>query len=162
MLGLSGVIACSTSRPIRFRALVHLFSRTSFPGLVPDSRSGSLLRAYEDIERSSRSDSDLHTLEFGIVPVQGISSDDTDLQATGTRSSACTHKIAIGDSGLINVRFGPLCGPKSDISQGPRSARIGLMHCNKRGGLFNHLVGADKQPLRQGDAEGPRGLEVDQ
>jgi len=83
MLGLSGVIACSTPRPIRFRALVHLFSRTSFPGLVPDSRSGSLLRAYEDIERSSPSDSDLHTLQCGIVPVQGISSDDTDCRRPG-------------------------------------------------------------------------------
>ena len=81
MLGLSGVIACSTPRPIRFRALVHLFSRTTFPGLVPDS--GSLLRAYEDIERSSPSDSDLHTLQFGIVPVQGISSDDTDCRRPG-------------------------------------------------------------------------------
>jgi hypothetical protein len=35
---------------------------------------------------------------------------------------ACTHKIAIGDIALINVRFGPLCGLKSDISPGPRSA----------------------------------------
>src|SRR5262245_21985027 len=30
---------------------------------------------------------------------------------------ACTHKIAIGDTGLINARCGPLCGPKSDISE---------------------------------------------
>jgi|SRR5215813_12835320 len=82
MLGLSGVIACSTPRPIRFRALVHLFSRTTFPGLLPDSQSGSLSRAYEDIERSSPSDSDLHTLQFGIVPVQGIS-DDTDCRRPG-------------------------------------------------------------------------------
>jgi hypothetical protein len=33
----------------------------------------------------------------------------------------CTHKITIGDSDLIDVRFGPLCGPKSDIPRGPRS-----------------------------------------
>src|SRR5262245_56164485 len=131
MLGLSGVIACSTPRPIRFRALVHLFSRTSYPGLVPDSRSGSLLRAYEDIEGSSPSDSDLHTMQFGIVPDQGFSSEDIDCRGPG-RSRACIHKIAIGDSDLINVRFGPLCGLKSDISRGPRSAMNGLMHCNKR------------------------------
>jgi len=35
---------------------------------------------------------------------------------------ARTHKIAIGDSDLINARFGTLCGLKSDISLGPRSA----------------------------------------
>ena len=34
--------------------------------------------------------------------------------------SRATHKIAGSD--LINVRFGPLCGLKSDISRGPRSA----------------------------------------
>src|SRR5262245_735604 len=32
------------------------------------------------------------------------------------------YKIAIGDSDLINVRFGPLCGLTPDISRGPRSA----------------------------------------
>ncbi len=48
---------------------------------------------------------------------------------------------------------------------GGKGAMNGLMHCNKRGGigwLFNYLVGADKQPWRQGEAERPRGLEVDQ
>jgi hypothetical protein len=44
---------------------------------------------------------------------------------------ACTHKIAIGDSNLINVRFGPLCGLKSDIPRGPRSANNGLTHRSK-------------------------------
>jgi len=38
---------------------------------------------------------------------------------------ACPHKIAIGDRDLINVRFGPLCGLKSDISRGRRSAISG-------------------------------------
>src|SRR6516225_3714567 len=40
-------------------------------------------------------------------------------------SGACAHKITIGDSDLINVRFGPLCGLKSDILRGPRSANSG-------------------------------------
>jgi hypothetical protein len=46
----------------------------------------------------------------------------------------------------------------------PLCATNGLMHCNKQGvlvSLVNHFVGEDKQPWRQGDAEGPRGLEVD-
>ena len=33
-----------------------------------------------------------------------------------------------GESDLTNVRFGPLCGVKSDISRSPRSATSGLMH----------------------------------
>jgi hypothetical protein len=37
-----------------------------------------------------------------------------------------------------------------------------LQPARRIGRLLNHLVGADKQPWRQGDAEGPRGLEVDQ
>jgi hypothetical protein len=41
---------------------------------------------------------------------------------TGLLTKACTHKIATGDSELINVRFGPLRGLKPDITQGPRSA----------------------------------------
>ena len=35
---------------------------------------------------------------------------------------ACTHKIANGDSDLISVLFGSLCGLKSNISRGPESA----------------------------------------
>jgi hypothetical protein len=42
--------------------------------------------------------------------------------ALGAGVRTCTHKI--GDNDLINVRFGPLCGLKSDIPRGPRSADI--------------------------------------
>jgi uncharacterized membrane protein YeaQ/YmgE (transglycosylase-associated protein family) len=38
---------------------------------------------------------------------------------------ACTHKIAIGDIDLINVRFGPLCGLRSDITRSPRMGWTG-------------------------------------
>jgi hypothetical protein len=61
--------------------------------------------------------------------------------------------------------FIPESRQAAKISVCPLCAMNGLMHCNKRGGigwLFNYLVGADKQPWRQGDAERPRGLEVDQ
>ena len=34
---------------------------------------------------------------------------------------ACNHKIAIGDSDLINVRFGPLCDTDREILGGPKS-----------------------------------------
>jgi hypothetical protein len=66
------------------------------------------------------------------VPVQGFFSEGTDCRRPG-HDLGRAHKIAIGDSDLINVRFGPLCGLKSDISRGPRSAMNGVMHCNKRG-----------------------------
>jgi hypothetical protein len=65
----------------------------------------------------------------------------------GEDTRACTHKIAIGDSNLINVRFGPLCGLKEDVSRGPRSANCGLMRRSKTSAvarLFDHLVGAGK------------------
>ena len=52
----------------------------------------------------------------------------TKLEGIALTTGACTHKIAIGDSGLMKVRFAPLCGLKSDISRGQRSARNGLMH----------------------------------
>jgi hypothetical protein len=40
--------------------------------------------------------------------------------------------IWIGDSDLINVRFGPLCRLKSDISRGPRCAKRRHMQRSKR------------------------------
>src|SRR6266487_3170949 len=79
------------------------------------------------------------------------------------RIRTSTHKIAIGDSDLINVRFCPLCGLKSDICRGPRSARTGLMHRSKRGvqvSSIDHLVGARVQYRRNVEVHGLGGLEV--
>src|SRR5262245_13837218 len=59
-------------------------------------------------------------------------------------ATACTHKIAIGDSNLVNVRFGPLCGLKSDISRGPRSAKSGCEQSQQICRFFDHLVSARK------------------
>jgi len=73
---------------------------------------------------------------------------------------ACTHKIAIGESDLINVRFGPLCGLTSDISRGPRSANRRPERV-QRSALFDHLVGAGEEHRRNFEAECFRGLEVD-
>jgi hypothetical protein len=54
-----------------------------------------------------------------------------------------------GSSG--NVCFGPLCGLKSDITRGPRSAISGREHRNKKASLFDHLgeagVGTSQQRL---------------
>jgi hypothetical protein len=49
----------------------------------------------------------------------------TAMSAAATFVRACTHKIAIGDSDLIKVRFAPLCRLKSDILGGPKSAITG-------------------------------------
>src|SRR5439155_20683275 len=59
---------------------------------------------------------------------------------------ACTHKIASGDSDLINVRFGILCGLKSDISRGPRSADV-LQKSPRRSSrikIRNDRIGANR------------------
>jgi hypothetical protein len=45
------------------------------------------------------------------------------LLKVGFLARACTHKIAVGGSDLLNACFGPLCGLKSDISRGPKSGR---------------------------------------
>src|SRR6266511_156309 len=70
MLGLSSVIACTTAKLIRVDAPHSLV-----PGLRrirnPESSLRGCLRGGEDTEQGSRSDSDLYTLRFGIVPVSG-------------------------------------------------------------------------------------------
>src|ERR1700745_2317923 len=43
---------------------------------------------------------------------------------------------SVRDSDLINVRFGPLCGLKSDISRGPRSAITGCEQ-SQQSGLYS-------------------------
>jgi hypothetical protein len=66
MLGLSSVIACTTAKLIRVDAPHSLV-----PGLRRIRDPESSLRGCEDTEQGSRSDSDLYTLRFGIVPVSG-------------------------------------------------------------------------------------------
>jgi hypothetical protein len=73
----------------------------------------------------------------------------------------CTYKIAIGDSDLINVRFDPLCGLNSDITQGPRSAISGREQMQQVAPLLDHLVGAYKERGRHFEAERLGGLEID-
>jgi hypothetical protein len=52
--------------------------------------------------------------------------------------------VAIGDATLlVDVRFGPLCGRKSDICRGPRSARSPTYAPQQRPSLFDHLIGDD-------------------
>ena len=68
--------------------------------------------------------------------------DDMSQQGNATRkASAVRTSDAIagsGDSNLINVCIGPLCGLKSDISRSQRSA----ISRHQRGPSFDHLVGA--------------------
>ncbi len=66
MLGLSSVIACTTAKLIRVDAPHSLV-----PGLRRIRDPESSLRGCEDTEQGSRSDSDLYTLRFEIVPVSG-------------------------------------------------------------------------------------------
>ena len=76
---------------------------------------------------------------------------------------ACTHKIAIGDSDLINVRFGSLCGLSQtfrEVREVPTTGRDAER--NKcAGSLFDHLVGAGEQRRWHIEAEHPGGLHVD-
>jgi hypothetical protein len=61
---------------------------------------------------------------------------------------------------FINVRFGPLCGLKSDTTRGPRSATIGCEQSQQDPRLFDHLVGTQKHRRRDGEIERLRGPEI--
>jgi hypothetical protein len=51
-----------------------------------------------------------------------------------------TH-TSLDERGRSNVRLGPLCGLKSDIPRGPRSAKTGREQLQQGSALFDHLVG---------------------
>src|SRR5439155_17963417 len=62
----------------------------------------------------------------------------------------CAHKRDRA-SDPIDVCFGPLCGLRSDISRGPRSANRVLTPCRKFAQLLDHVVCLAAQ-LREGKA----------
>jgi hypothetical protein len=59
------------------------------------------------------------------------------------------------------VRFGPVCGLRSDLTRGPRSATLRLMHRSKNRSLLDHFVGAAEHSLRNSNTERLGGREVD-
>src|SRR5262249_11285027 len=56
------------------------------------------------------------------------------LMLQARRQSEHLGRVLINRSDLINVRFDPVCGLRSDITRGPRSATTGPMHCTN--GIF--------------------------
>jgi hypothetical protein len=84
--------------------------------------------------------------------------------AMSARCPVCPKAV---DSDLINVRIGPLCGLKSDISRGQRSAKTGRKQVQqdarpKAFNLLDHLVGNGDQPWREGEPERVGDFEIDQ
>src|SRR5262249_29127667 len=67
-------------------------------------------------------DGQLFDLVERFAELEDSKTGDRQAVATALGKLLRTHKIAMGDSDLINVRFGSLCRLKSDISRGPRSA----------------------------------------
>ena len=66
----------------------------------------------------------------------------------------CYHAsiASVRDSDLLNVRFGPLCGLKSDIATCPKSAKTGREQMQQKK-LFDYLVGESEQLIWYGEAE---------
>jgi hypothetical protein len=54
---------------------------------------------------------------------------------------------------VADVRFTPESGQTADVPVGPLCAKSGLMHCNKIGASFDHLVGARQQCWRDFKAQ---------
>jgi hypothetical protein len=67
--------------------------------------------------------------------------------ASAITASRCSEFERDGNSDLIDVRFCPLCGLKSDISRGPRSAISGCEQMQQVAPLLDDLVGESKECL---------------
>ena len=65
------------------------------------------------------------------------------------------------ERGLINVRFCPLSGLKSDILRGPRSAKTGCEQSQQTAQLFDYLVGERQQAIRHREPERLGSLKVE-
>jgi hypothetical protein len=88
------------------------------------------------------------------------------LRTSGLKKGHWNHRAARagthdGDGDLMNVRFGPTCGLKSKISQGPRSANSGREQSQQGNPLIDHLVGACGEAGRHFEPEYFGSLEVD-
>jgi hypothetical protein len=53
----------------------------------------------------------------------------------------------------INIRFGPLCGFKSDMSRGPRSSKSCHLQCSKPVPLFDYFVRMQQERFWNREAE---------
>jgi hypothetical protein len=60
----------------------------------------------------------------------------------------------------INIRFGPLCGFKSDMSRGPRSSKSCHLQCSKPVPLFDYFVRMQQERFWNREAECFRCLQI--